>query len=73
MHEVILRVLAVFFDGFEMIVTGAESKVAQTRPELGSVPSLGGIGGSEISSESWKLLDFAEPVTCRNLKFADRL
>jgi hypothetical protein len=31
-HEEMLRVLAVFFDGLDMMVTGAESKVAQTRP-----------------------------------------
>lgn len=69
-----LRVLAVFLEGFEMIVTGAESKEAQTRPGLvGSLPSAVAGGGSAMSSDSWKLLDFAEPVTCKNLKLAERL
>ena len=40
-----LRVLAVFFDGLEMIVTGAESKDAQTRPDGASVPSGVSEGG----------------------------
>ena len=31
MHDDIFRVFAVFFDGFEMIVTGAEPKVAHGR------------------------------------------
>ena len=31
MHEEIFRVLAVFFEGFEMMVTGADSKVAYGR------------------------------------------
>ena len=69
-----LRVLAVFLEGFEMIVTGAESKEAHTRPgTVGSLPSGAGGGGSEISSDSWKLFDLADPVTCRNLKLAERL
>lgn len=60
-----LRVLAVFLDGFEMMVTGAESNEAQTRPLGGSTPSgvSAGGGGSAISSESWKLLALAVPVT----------
>lgn len=54
-HEEILRVLAVFLEGFEMIVTGAESKEAQVRP-LGAL-SLSTVGavpakGSAMSRES---------------------
>ena len=47
-------VFAVFFDGFEMIVTGAESNEAQTRPRGASVASLPAAegGGSAMSSES---------------------
>ena len=54
MQEEMLRVFAVFLDGFEMIVTGAESKVAQTRPAGGSAPSglRDGPGGSAISRET---------------------
>ena len=61
-HDPILRVLAVFLDGFEIMVTGAESKVAQTRPGAAGSPS-GFVEGSEISRESWKLLVLAVPVT----------
>lgn len=69
MQEEILRVFAVFFDGLEIMVTGAESKVAQTRPGGGSAPSVEGAGdGSAISSDNWKLFAFAVPVTWRNLK-----
>jgi hypothetical protein len=39
MHEEMLRVFAVFLDGFDMMVTGAESNDAQTRPLGGSEPS----------------------------------
>lgn len=39
MQDEMLRVFAVFFEGFEMMVTGAESNVAQTRPGVASVPS----------------------------------
>ena len=55
-----------------MIVTGAESNVAQTRPLGGSAPSgvRAGGGGSAISRESWKLFALAVPVTCKNLKLA---
>lgn len=45
------------------MVTGAESKVAQTRPEAAESLPSGFEGGSEISRESWKLLVFAVPVT----------
>jgi hypothetical protein len=38
-HEEMLRVFAVFLDGFDMMVTGAESNDAQTRPIGGSEPS----------------------------------
>lgn len=71
-QEEILRVLAVFFEGFEMIVTGAESNDAQTRPGGGSpvVSARVGGAGSAMSSESWKLFALAVPVTCRNLKLA---
>lgn len=55
MHDEILRVLAVFFDGFDIIVTGAESKEAQVRP-LGafslSADVMAPADGSAISSES---------------------
>jgi hypothetical protein len=64
-QDEMLRVLAVFLEGFEMIVTGAESKVAHTRPLLDS-PLSGardGEDGSAISRESWKLLALAVPVT----------
>lgn len=49
-----------------MMVTGAESKVAQVRPvTVDSAPSglREGGAGSEMSRESWKLLAFAVPVT----------
>lgn len=64
-HEEMLRVLAVFLDGLDIIVTGAESKVAHTRPLTVSVLSGAndGVGGSAMSKESWKLLAFAVPVT----------
>ena len=58
---------------WQYAVTGAESNDAHTRPGPGSLPSVGFGSGSAMSSESWKLFDLAEPVTCRNLKFADRL
>ena len=72
MQDEMLRVFAVFFDGLEMIVTGAESKDAHTRPVGGSPPSglRDGGGGSAMSRESWKLFAFAVPVTWRNLKLA---
>jgi hypothetical protein len=73
MHEEMFRVLAVFFEGLEMIVTGAESNVAQVRaPPLDPASAVRG-GGSAMSKESWKLFDFADPVTCRNLKLAVRV
>ena len=37
-----LRVFAVFLDGFDMMVTGAESNDAQTRPVGVSEPSEDG-------------------------------
>jgi hypothetical protein len=54
MHEEMLRVLAVFLDGFDMIVTGAESKDAQMRPGGVSPLSLFRFGeaGSAISNDS---------------------
>lgn len=69
-QEDMLRVLAVFLEGLDMIVTGAESKDAQTRPVGASAPSgvSAGGGGSAMSRESWKLFAFAVPVTCKNLK-----
>lgn len=72
MQDEMLRVFAVFLDGLDMIVTGAESKEAHTRPLGGSAPSgiRAGGGGSAISRESWKLFAFAVPVTCKNLKLA---
>ncbi len=51
-QDEILRVLAVFLEGFEMMVTGAESKVAHTRPEAAESLPSGLVGGSEISRES---------------------
>jgi hypothetical protein len=61
MQDEMLRVLAVFLDGLEIIVTGAESKDAHVRP-LGVFSLLGDAiadaEGSEISSESWKLFAF---------------
>ena len=73
-HEEMLRVLAVFLEGFEMMVTGAESNEAHTLslPDA-SLPSGALREGSAMSSESWKLLLFADPVTCKNLKLAVRL
>lgn len=69
-----LRVFAVFFDGFEMMVTGAESNDAHTRSlPVASLPSGECVKDSAISRESWKLLLFADPVTCKNLKLAVRL
>lgn len=73
MQEEIFRVFAVFLDGLDMIVTGAESKDAHTRPGGPSWPSVGCGSpgtGSDMSSESWKLFALAVPVTCRNLKLA---
>lgn len=53
MHDEMLRVFAVFLEGLEMIVTGAESNVAQTRPSGGaSLPSAGADGGSAISRDN---------------------
>lgn len=54
MQDEILRVLAVFLDGFDIMVTGAESKDAQTRPVGVSPPSLFIFGGdgSAMSSDS---------------------
>lgn len=74
-HEEILRVFAVFLEGFDMMVTGAESNDAQTRPVGGSTPSDGCTwgGDSAISRESKKLLALAVPLTCKNLKLADML
>lgn len=53
-QDEILRVLAVFLDGFDIIVTGAESKDAQTRPVGVSPLSLFILGGdgSAMSSDS---------------------
>ena len=63
MHEEMFRVLAVFFEGLEMIVTGAESKVAHVRATPLAPASAVRGGGSAMSKESWKLFDFADPVT----------
>lgn len=53
MHDAMLRVFAVFLEGFEMMVTGAESKEAHTRPgAVGSPPSGARGAGSAISRES---------------------
>ena len=62
-------VFAVFFDGLDIIVTGADSKVAQG---LGRIicPSGLGWGAAEISKDKLKLFAFAVPETCRNLKLA---
>jgi len=73
MHEEMFRVLAVFFEGLEMIVTGAESKVAQVRATPLAPASAVRGGGSAMSKDSWKLFDLADPVTWRNLKFAVRV
>ena len=63
MHEEMFLVLAVFFEGLEMIVTGAESNVAQVRATpLAPASALRG-GGSAMSKDSWKLFDLADPVT----------
>ena len=54
-HEEMLRVLAVFLEGFEMIATGAESKEAQVRPLGGFSLSTVGVApakGSAMSRES---------------------
>lgn len=72
MHDVTLRVFAVFFEGFDMIVTGAESNEAQTRG-LFDADTSPDEGGSAISRESWKLFDLAVPETCKNLKLAVKL
>ena len=74
MHEEMLRVFAVFFDGLEIMVTGAESNDAQTRPGMPSVRwSEGDTRGSPMSSASWKLFDLAVPATWRYLKLATML
>lgn len=73
MQEEIFRVLAVFLEGLEMIVTGAESKVAHVRATPLVPASAVRGGGSAISKDSWKLFDLADPVTWRNLKFAVRV
>jgi hypothetical protein len=70
-HEEMLRVFAVFFEGLDIMVTGAESKVAQTRPGVPSAllsPDKAEGGGSIMSRDNWKLFAFAVPVTCKNLK-----
>ena len=68
MQEAILRVLAVFLDGLEMMVTGAESNVAHGcgRGRVPTVLLFAG-GCSDISRESWKFFALAVPVTCKNL------
>ena len=63
MHEEIFRVLAVFLEGLEIIVTGAESNVAQVRATPLAPASAVRGGGSAMSKDSWKLFDFADPVT----------
>lgn len=69
MHDEMLRVLAVFFEGLDIIVTGAESNDAQTRPPVLSPPPSPVVeGGSMMSRERVKLLALAVPVTWRNLK-----
>lgn len=73
MQEEILRVFAVFLEGLDIMVTGAESKDAQVRPlDVFSLSVDGRVAvvGSEISRESWKLFAFCVPVTCKNLKLA---
>ena len=45
MHEEMLRVFAVFFDGFEMMVTGADSKVAHGRGLSASGNGAAACGG----------------------------
>lgn len=51
-HEEILRVLAVFLEGFDIIVTGAESNDAQTRPGTPSGLSEEDNPGSAMSNAS---------------------
>jgi hypothetical protein len=62
-QEEMFRVFAVFFEGFEMMVTGAESNVAQMRAAPLAPASAVRGGGSAMSKESWKLFDLADPVT----------
>jgi hypothetical protein len=64
-----LRVFAVFFDGFEIMVTAPDSNEAQRRREAGGAPVAGfGFSGAETSSVRWKLFDLVEaPPTWRNL------
>ena len=68
MHEEIFRVFAVFFEGFDMMVTGADSKVAQGRAPSKRLDDWG--GGGETWSCKLKLFALAVPVTCKNLKLA---
>ncbi len=52
-HEEMLRVFAVFLDGFEMMVTGAESNDAHTRSLPVASPPSGAFGdGSAMSRDS---------------------
>ena len=51
-QEEIFRVLAVFFEGFDMIVTGAESNVAQVRATPLVPASAVRGGGSAISKDN---------------------
>jgi hypothetical protein len=62
-HEEMFLVLAVFLEGLEMIVTGAESNVAQVRATPLAPASAVRGGGSAMSKDNWKLFDFADPVT----------
>jgi len=64
-HDEIFLVLAVFLDGLEIIVTGAESNDAQTYPGGPSASGLLAVDGwgSAMSRESWKLFALAVPVT----------
>src|ERR1700733_5896717 len=51
-------VLAVFFEGFEIIVTAPDSKEAQRRCVAGGVGLCGvGFSGAATSRVRWKLLD----------------
>lgn len=69
MQEPIFLVFAVFFDGFDMIVTGAESNVAHVR--AGCCESLNEMGGGcDMDKDRLKLFALAVPVTCKNLKLA---
>ena len=51
-HEEMFRVLAVFFEGLEMMVTGAESNVAQMRAAPLAPASAVRGGGSAMSRDS---------------------